>query len=58
MSGSNVWCPRPGCGKEMIWQNDYDLGLEDDDGTYTDLVCRCGAFVTIPWQREDEEEEE
>lgn len=54
MSGSNVFCPRPGCGKEMVWQNDYDLGLDDDDRTYTDFVCGCGAFLTIPWEIEDE----
>lgn len=53
MSGSNVYCPRPGCGKEMVWQNDYDLGLDDDDGTYTDLICFCGVTVTIPWEDDE-----
>lgn len=55
MSGSNIFCPRPGCGKETVWQNDYELGIEDDDGTYSDFLCNCGVMVTIPWEREDKE---
>lgn len=42
-----LFCPR--CGEEMIWQNDYDLGIEDDDNTYTDYQCKCGVMVTVPW---------
>lgn len=41
-------CPR--CNKELIWQNDYDLGIEDDDNTYTDYACECGVMVTVPWE--------
>lgn len=49
-------CPR--CERELVWQNDYDLGYDDDDRTYTDYVCLCGVFVTVPWEREDEQNEE
>lgn len=50
-----IFCPR--CQREMIWNNDYDHG-DGSDETYTDYSCECGVMVTIPWEREDEEEGE
>lgn len=53
MSGTGIYCPR--CEAELVWQNDYDFGLEDDDSTYTDYLCfKCGVQVTVPWEYQDQ----
>ena len=48
-------CPR--CYQELIWQNDYDLG-HDDDQTFTDYACQCGVLVTVPWERENKDQQD
>lgn len=56
MSGTGIHCPR--CDEELVWQNDYDLGLEDDDETYTDYLCHgCGVSVTVPWSIQNQHAE-
>lgn len=46
----------PICGKEMIWQNDYDYATgEPNEETYTDYACVCGVMVTVPWNRIEDE---
>jgi hypothetical protein len=50
-----IACPR--CDKEMIWQNDYDLGDETEE-TFTDYLCVCGVMISIPWRDQTEEEKE
>lgn len=48
----------PMCFREMYWQNDYDMGDDDpDQQTFTDFLCKCGVMVTIPWNREEPDDD-
>lgn len=49
-------CPR--CYRAMFWSNDYDLGEDEHEETYTDYTCSCGVMVTVPWDMQNDEDED